>query len=272
MTDKERKDDNVVSSDNKKRSEKSERKKRSENTEDPPELRLVFWMLSSLTILVVLLIVLPFFARNEANNSDFIEYSKWILPALLGAFGAWIGAGAAYYFGKENLKLSNSSTKEALEIQGETSKHHADKATIYDINPTTLNPEFKFAMDSPLEDVEKELNENVDYWFIPVLEKQKIKDVIHIDALWRFYKSENNTNKDTLSKLIEYIDNDPLVKDKLSKLHGFFNVFRMDDKVIDSYIMMKDNNVILGIVCDERGNATHCFVRRDLKVFMYASS
>jgi len=263
MTAKERKDDNVVSSDNKKGSEK---------TKNPPELRLVFWMLFSLTLLVVLLIVLPFFARNEANNIDFIEYSKWILPALLGAFGAWIGAGAAYYFGKENLKLSNSSTQDALEIQGETSKHHADKATIYEMNPTTLNPEFEFTMDSTLKDVEKELNKNVDYWFIPVLEKNKMKDVIHIEALWRFSKDGNKSENKNISDLINYIKRNPDTIDKLSKLHGFFKEFKMDDRVSDSFKLMEKYNAIVGIVCDDRGYATHCFVRRDLKVFMYGSS
>jgi len=54
----------------------------------------------------------------------------------LGAFGAWIGAGAAYFFGRENMELSNKSTQDALETQQKMSKMNA---VIKDINLTPLN-------------------------------------------------------------------------------------------------------------------------------------
>ena len=239
----------------------------------PAEFRLVLWMLVSLTFLLVLLIVLPFVVRNKSNSSDFIEYTKWVLPALLGAFGAWIGAGAAYFFGKENLELSNKSTKEALEIQRETSKTKADKATIEDMNPTPLNPDFKFTMDSKVDEVINELNRNVDYWFVPVLENEKVKDVIHTEALWRLFKDKTkDPEKKTLSEVIDCIEKDPDAKIKASKLHGFFQEFKMYDKVSDVHKLMRKSDVSVGIICDDQGKATHCFSRKDLRIFMLGSS
>ncbi|MCD4848013.1 MAG: hypothetical protein K8R76_07475 [Candidatus Aegiribacteria sp.] len=259
------KEQNAQSNDNNKDSEKID------NTDRPAEFRLVLWMLSSLTILLLLLIVLPFIIRNESNSSDFIEYYKWVLPALLGTFGAWIGAGAAYYFGKENLKLSSKSTQDALalEFQGDTSKFHADNATIEDIKPTPLDPVFKFTMDSKISEVVRELNKNVDYWFIPVLEDSKMKDVIHIEALWRFYKNKDDNGDKNISELLKDIENvTDSTKSKLSKLHGFFEEFTMNDHISDSLKMMIKSDKIVGIVCDDQDKATHCFVRRDLKTFM----
>lgn len=283
--DKKEDSEKIGQSKNKKKDSKKQKKDQSNDNEKysenkakyrPAEFRLVLWMLLSLTILLVLLISLPFIVRNESKNSDFIEYSKWVLPALLGTFGAWIGAGAAYYFGKENLKLSSESTKEALEIQGDTSKFHTDNATIKDINPTPLNPSFMFSINSEVTDVGKELDRNVDYWFIPVLEDDKIEDVIHIEALWRFYRQfyrhEEDAKNKKISELIEYIETDDDAKKKLSKLHGFFEEFTMDDHLSDSLKLMKKYNASVGIVCDDQGNATHCFTRRDLKTFMLGSS
>jgi hypothetical protein len=68
-------------------------------------------MLGILCLLILLLLILPL------RNGNFIEYYKWALTTLMGAFGAWIGAGAAYFFGRENLKESSESTERAMKIQ-----------------------------------------------------------------------------------------------------------------------------------------------------------
>ena len=127
-------------------------------------------------------------------------------------------------------------------------------------------------MDSKLAGVERELNRNVDYWFVPVFENKKMKDVIHTEALWRFYKDEKDPENKKISELIDYIEKNADTKVKASKLHGFFKEFKMDDKVSDGYKLMRKSDVSVGIICDDQGNATHCFSRKDLRIFMLGSS
>jgi len=246
----------------KKEEKNSEKKKESKI---PYEYWLVIWMLVSLTLLLLALILLPAFFTSSKR---FIEYSKWILPALLGAYGAWIGAGAAYFFGKENLKLSSKSTQDALESQQKMSKKLAENAQVEDIKPTPINPHFKFTMKSTVKEVITALDKNVDYWFVPVLEeeKMKMKDVIHTEALWRYLKSNPKGEDDPLKKVIDYIEENNKIK--ASKLHGFFAIFKMDNQVGNVLKSMTRRDVSVGIVCDEQDKATHCFSRKDLRSFL----
>lgn len=250
--------------------EKKEEKNSGEKKESktPFEYWLVIWMLVSLTLLLLTLILLPAFFTSSKR---FIEYSKWILPALLGAYGAWIGAGAAYFFGKENLKLSSKSTQDALETQQKMSKKLAENALVEDIKPIPLNPHFKFTMTSTVKEVITALDKNVDYWFVPVLEAEKMKDVIHTEALWRYLNpttsggKANKSEDDPLSKVIDYIEKETT---KASKLHGFFAIFKMDNQVGNVIKSMTRRDVSVGIVCDEQEKATHCFSRKDLRSFL----
>jgi len=221
---------------------------------------LVLWMLASLTFLLVGIVLLPVIFPSQAK--DLFDYYKWLLPALLGAFGAWIGAGAAYFFGRENLMLSNESTQKALETQ---QKMNLGKSLIKDINPTPLNKDFIFKLEDTVQTVIENLERNVDYWFVPVLEGQKMKDVIHTEALWRYYKKIDKSDG-KLSDVIKYIDEE--LEKKAGKLHGFFIEIKMDDNVENIQTRMNRVDASVGIVCDEQGKPTHCFSRRDLRSFL----
>jgi len=233
------------------------------------------WMLASLTFLLFLLVILPILAprlfkdsKEISNISAYIEYAKWMLPALLGAYGAWIGAGAAYFFGKENLKLSSESTQQALETQRKISATGLEKALIKDINLSPMNPRFLFNMNSSIKEVLKGLDENVDYWFIPVLNAsaKKMEDVIHVEAFWR-YRVDNPGKLDApLSDIVKYIEEKH--QGKNNKLHNFFLIAEMDDKVGDILKEMQITGNSVGIICDESNNPTHCFSRKDLRSFL----
>lgn len=250
---------------------------KSKDVKKRPESKLEFFlvicMLISLTLLVILLIVLPIIVKDQ---KEFIDYSKWVLTALLGAFGAWIGAGAAYFFGKENLRLSSESTKEALEIQKDSLKDRSELALIKDINLTPFNPSFIFSLDSDVKETLDKLGENVDYWFVPVVEKERLKDTIHTEAFWRYFKTEYEEKKKKeepkIKDVIEYIDTSKELEQKRKKLHGFFLEAKMGDLVKDISDMMDRKDASVGIVCDKEGRPTHCFSRKDLRSFQLGSS
>jgi CBS domain containing-hemolysin-like protein len=266
--------DNNVEKD-KKDEKKVTKKVKTKKIKAISEYKLVLWMLSSLTLLLLLLIVIPLIAPLIGKElTEIIEYCKWIVPALLGAFGAWIGAGAAYFFGKENMMLNNESTQKALETQQKMSKM---SALIKDINLTPFNPHFLFNLNSLLNDVLSKLDENVDYWFVPILDtrKEKIIDIIHTEALWR-YKVENPKNKTeeelrkvNISDIIDFIMDKP--PGQSSKLRGFYTIVKMDYKIEDVLNEMNRTGANVGIVCNDNDKPTHCFSRKDLQSFMIGS-
>ncbi len=257
-----------VANDTTNRKGRSDKKKGQTVEEDgcgvPNEFKLVLWMLFFLCLLLVLLIVLPLFVKKPEG---FIKYCKWMFTGLIGAFGAWIGAGAAYFFGKENLKLSNQSTQDALKIQQKMTKMDPSKIPLKNINLTPLNTDFIFETEATINSVEKKLGENVDYWFVPILENGKMKDVLHTEALWRYRIDKINKNStDKLSDIIGYIDTKH--NKKANKLHGFFQEFALDDTVEYALKTMNKSNASVGIVCNELGAPTHCFTRKDLRSYI----
>ena len=149
--------------------ETQKKNKEKKRFESKYEFLLVVWLLSSLTFLVFLLIVLPLIVGTRM-----VEYYKWALTTLVGAYGAWIGAGAAYFFGKENLRLSAESTEKALQAQRGKVRDRNETAEIKELNLTPLNPEFKFTLKTPVQNILDKLSENVDYWFVPVVEENRL--------------------------------------------------------------------------------------------------
>jgi hypothetical protein len=111
----------------------------------------------------------------------------------------------------------------------------------------------------------------VDYWFVPVLEDQKMKDVIHTEALWRYInenpaKDQIKPEQAKLSEIIKYINEKQHTK--ADKLHGFFKEVKMDDNVEMVLDTMNMSGASVGIVCNEQGKPTHCFSRKDLRSFL----
>ncbi len=145
---------------------------------------LVVIMLGFLFVLSGMLLWLPTRVTGDGHLA-FLEYCKWFMAGLLGAFGAWIGAGAAYFFGRENLRESSRSTEAALRIQQETMLGAVKAERIRDIGLSLLNPQFKFDPTDDSRNVATKLRDYPDYWWVPVIDKDgKVVDIVHARAFW----------------------------------------------------------------------------------------
>lgn len=233
------------------------------------EPRFEFWlvviMLVILAILLILLLLLPFLLDDDSvDNDKMVEFSKWVIPALLGAFGAWIGAGAAYFFGKESLKESTKTTQKVLD----TFRTNLDKYLIEDAHPMAFDPEFKFNQDSLVKKVLDALAKKPDYSWVPIFENKKINDVIHLEAFWR-YKAEHpaeEAKKATVKNVVDYIETQ--LADKKHKLHGFFTLAKLADKITDVLEKMRTERATVAIICDVQGIPTHCISQKNLRAFL----
>jgi hypothetical protein len=220
-------------------------------------------MLGTLFVLVMALVVVV--ARGGSNGGNIVEYSKWALSALLGAFGAWIGAGAAYFFGRENLAESSRSTEAALRIQQEALRGASKVDRIRDLPLTAMNKEFMFNPTAFKKEVTGKLANYVDYWWVPVLDqagKGILEDIIHARVFW----DPAFTDTDPISKIVSSIDTDPKLKAAYGALHGasFFVKAAPDDRI--AYVMdnMSKSAAVVGVIVDEKGKPTYYFTKQNL--------
>ncbi len=220
------------------------------------EFWLVVAMLIALFLLIIALLAFTYFLRSD---SAVLDFSKVALSILVGAFGAWIGAGAAYFFGKENLAESSASTEEALRIALGVSK----PKRIRDLTLTVMNKDFMFNFDSKKDEVLKKLNASqyIDYWWVPVCDqggKGILEDIIHARVFWdtRFQGSQ------TISEIISGIEAIP----ELKTLHGasFFVKVSLDDEIADVSDNMRKSGTAVGVIVDENGKPTYCFTRQNI--------
>jgi predicted transcriptional regulator len=227
---------------------------------------LVVTMLGILFVLVLFLLWSPLsFLSGIKDTKDLIEFYKWALSVLLGAFGAWIGAGAAYFFGKENLKESSASTERAMEIQQKSLRRSFGIERVKDITLTAMNPNFIFYADSTKINVKQKLDEYKGYWFVPVVDKITgvLEDIIHAQVFWdAAFKEDKTSVKDIITEMDK--------TEPFKKLHGdlFYVKVSSNDKISDVYNLISNKGAEVAIVVDEKGKASHCVTKTELRTFL----
>jgi hypothetical protein len=231
---------------------------------------MVLAMLASLFLLILAVLGLVY---TKSDPGGVIEFGKWTVSVLVGAFGAWIGAGAAYFFGKENLAESSRSTVAALEIQQQTLQGTNKRDLMKDLTLATMNSSFNFTSDTTKENVIRELKDYPDYWWIPIFDKEKkgaLEDILHVRIIW----DDQFESKETVGGILQKLNEQERLKpdeteedtSNYDKLHGqaFFITVRLDDKIADTVRRMEKSGAVIGIVTDEKGKPTYCFTKHNL--------
>jgi hypothetical protein len=114
--------------------------------------------------------------------NDVFEYRRTILAVIITAFGAWVGAGAAYFFGRENLR---EATRNMLQMREPSAKDRLRKTPVREIPPLPLD--WRPTEKAKLKEVHARLTERPDYWFIPVFDdKGGLVTVLEEEAFWRY--------------------------------------------------------------------------------------
>lgn len=224
---------------------------------------LVVIMLVIVGVLVFFLIFMPLWGPVK-DPKELMDYYKWALSVLLGAFGAWIGAGAAYFFGKENLKESSRSTESAMRIQQESFRRSPVIERIKDMTLTAMNSNFLFHSEDHKAKVSQKLDDYKGYWFVPVVDNKTgaLQDIIHARVFW----DPEFDDKLTIKEIISQMD----AKAETKKLHGdlFYAKVSPNDKISDVYNLMCQKDAEVAIVVDEKGKASHCLSKTELRTFL----
>ena len=233
-----------------------------------PEFMLVVIMLGVLTLLVYGILWTPVnlgTGKEKIDAAAVIEYKKTILTVVITAFGAWVGAGAAYYFGRENLKQASDSL---LAMREPSPRERLRKITIREIGPLPLKWTLK---DSDLVSAAvQKMKEDTDFWFVPVVKSDgALETVLHEEAFWRYMhdrfetgKSDYETvTKTKISDLLAYIRKNESLS-RLDKIHVTANLDQSAGEVNEK---MKDKNGFLTIIVDPENKPTHFITTGDIR-------
>lgn len=148
------------------------------------EFWLVVIMLGVLSLLVLAVLFRPIYATGSDGVplKDALQYRTNILSVIITAFGAWVGAGAAYFFGRENLRVAADSL---LAMRDLSPRERLRRTSIKQIPPTPLDWTVKKT--TLVKEVRDKLLGDPGRWFIPIVRDDgSLETVINEEAVWRF--------------------------------------------------------------------------------------
>jgi len=230
-----------------------------------PEFFLVIIMLVVLTVLVGLVLWAPLPKADTTTTAmDLLDYRKGILSIIITAFGAWVGAGAAYFFGRENLREAASSM---LAMREPSPRERLRRTPIREIPPRPLDWVVKIS--DELKAVVDKLKAETERWFIPIVdEDDKLVTVIHEEAIWRFMDKESEAGtayadilKKKVSDVVAYVK----ATSGLERLEKIYVPVTLDRSAGDAYEDMQNKGVLLAVVSDEKGKPTHFITTGDVR-------
>ncbi|MBU7014723.1 MAG: CBS domain-containing protein [Theionarchaea archaeon] len=239
-----------------------------------PEFCLVVVMLAVLVLLVGIVLWMPInipAADKTTTGKDLLEYRRTILTVIITAFGAWVGAGAAYFFGRENLREAAESL---LEMRQLTPREFLRRIQVQEIPPRKLT--WRVKKSDSIKDILERLRKDPSYWFIPVVtDKNTLETVIHEEAVWRFIdsKTEEKIERDkivgaTVSDVLDYLKGN---EDLNKVVSGAYVLVSMDQSLADAADLMDDRNVSLAIVRDEAGIPVGFITTKDVREALFRS-
>ncbi len=233
-----------------------------------PEFFLVVAMLVVLTVLVGLVLWAPLPKKDyTATATVILDYRKSILSIIITAFGAWVGAGAAYFFGRENLR---EATQSLLAMREPSPKERLRRTPVREMPLKPLD--WRVTADDELGPVVEKLKKEPWLWFVPIVKDGTLENIIDEEAIWRFIDREYAKEPPTpyaeilknkkVSDVLEYIRDK---KNELERLEGIYIAVTLDKSAGDVHELMQNKGVFLAVVLDETGKPTHFFTTADVR-------
>jgi hypothetical protein len=208
------------------------------------EYYLVLFMLLALVVLVIIVLWVP--VSGDAAST--LEFRRTALTIIVTAFGAWIGAGAAYFFGKENLRVA---TQSLIDISAPPKERLAQAPVTLKATPL----DWTAKMSDQVATIVKQVTDpKYHHWFITVINDDgTLNTVLEDYAVWRFIDQEslNGTahpeimNK-TVKDVIDYVHANNL---KFDQIHV---EVRPDQTLEYANDLMDKRNCYLTIIVDDK--------------------
>ena len=242
------------------------------------EFTLVLAMLVVLGILVLCILLAPEAPRNPpvlppnatAEQIDryqdqllsfqklIYEYRKDLLSLILTAFGAWVGAGAAYFFGRENanalLKMKEGSPRERL---------NSAKVSEMPLRPLDI----VVKETDPLQPVVERLKSDNKLWFVTVIDNQgKLLDVIHKEGIWRYVVDHAaDVPTATVGTVRSFLAADESLK---KNFLGIYVPVKTEMTTGEAHDLLSQRDVFIAVVVNGDGRPMQFFDTGDVRKFL----
>lgn len=231
---------------------------------------LEFWLVVVMLGVLTLLVMVVLFTPATWVGGEYVKTDIWrkdVLSLIITAFGAWVGAGAAYFFGRENLRVAADSL---LAMRDLSPKERLRKTSIKQIPPTPIDWTVK--QSTKLSEVKDALAKNPERWFIPVVKDDgTLETVINEEAVWRYLidklpsatatdDEKNQYAEATVAELSKYIEE----TESLKRFNNIYVVSAMETNVGAANDLMDSRHVFLSIVASE-GKPTHFFTTSEVR-------
>lgn len=242
-----------------------------------PEFILVIVMLLVLMLLVGFVLIAPVPSSDASTTSkDILDYRQQVLAVILTAFGAWIGAGAAYYFGRENLA---EATKSILEMRGLAPRERLRRQTIRDLKPRPLD--WIVEKTTSVGRVWKQLKDETQLWFVPIVDDRgRLVTVIHEEAVYGYVnfkldalpdkkvrEAMEDVNKDSMELVLKYIEERAGREPNWGKrVKDIYVKTTMDTSAGVANDQMGMKGIYLAIVVDQKDRPTHSLTTTDIRL------
>jgi hypothetical protein len=236
------------------------------------EFWLVVIMLIVLCVLIIIVLWVPIaipanqVTDKETTLKDLLDYRANILSLIITAFGAWVGAGAAYFFGRENLRVAADSL---LAMRDLSPRERLRRTSIKQIPPTPLDWTVKKT--TPVKEVQDKLVAEPARWFIPILRDDgALEGVINEEAVWRFLLDQPEPPaappdpaappaQKTVADVLTFLE----AKD-LGRFRQIHVSVAIGTTVGAANDLMDSKHVFLAIV-ETDGKPTHCFTTSEVR-------
>jgi len=214
-----------------------------------------------ISVIVVLWAPIPG-TDASVTAKDLLDYRQSILVAIITVFSAWVGAGAAYFFGRENFR---DATEKMLQMR-ETPRERLRKTTVKEIPPRAID--WQEGIGKDVKSVYDRLKKDTERWFIPIINEDKtLNTVLLEEAVYRYivdkkYDVTKEDKSQTIGCILKYLDETEELKERTKDIHVVLN---LNNNLGYANDLMSDKGVKLGIVTDEKGKPTHYITTDDLR-------
>ncbi|WFN36389.1 hypothetical protein L1994_09605 [Methanomicrobium antiquum] len=244
------------------------------------EYWIIIVLLFLLTFLIVAGMILPriFIAGADATTDSILKFTETYIAAITTVFGVWIGAGTAYFFGKESMKIAKEGM---LEMKVMSPKEKLLNAKIRDLNPDKI--EKVWCLNDSVDKIYTQMNEFKDWWFFVIVTKEgKLIDVYEEEAFWRYRiertekksegvseskKEPEDEEKETVANVKKYLEEDKNAAVK-KKTTGIYRKVRPDNSLAYVYELMNSENLRLAVVVDDDNIPTHYITGSKIRQWM----
>ena len=200
------------------------------------------WKSNEFLLVVFLLLALLITEFLIFAFADKITEPGDVMALTFGAFGAWVGAGAAYFFGRENLRVATDSM---LKMRARSPEEILSQTKLVDMKPKPLPTKFKEEV-ATVGDIVKWLKEDLDRFFAVVVdEKERFKCALDEEAVYLFIhdKLEAHSEKEPDKPF----DHDAVCGEKVSEVIKHYKSEEKKEakRLIEAAVKLSDDSSAL---------------------------